>query len=118
MRRTFDYRCPASIDPARVQPGTRLWVPFGRRRLVGILLEYRDRSEVPADKLKPAIDVVDTEPTFDSTLLQFLRWSADYYRHPIGEVLAAARQARCATVQRYAKSTHSGERRRKVTTAA
>ena len=90
LRRTFDYRCPASIDPAGVHPGTRIWVPFGRRRLVGILLEYRERSEIPADKLKPAIGVVDSEPTFDPILLQFLRWSADYYRHPIGEVFSAA----------------------------
>lgn len=90
LRRTFDYLCPASIDPQRIQPGTRLWVPFGRRRIVGVLLEYRERSDVPAAKLKPAIAPVDFEPTFDAPLLHLLRWSADYYRHPIGEVFATA----------------------------
>lgn len=90
LRRTFDYRCPASIDPKVILPGTRIWVPFGRRRIVGVLLEYRERSDVPAAKLKAAIEAVDSEPTFDPALLGLLRWSADYYRHPVGEVFAAA----------------------------
>lgn len=90
LRRTFDYRCPASIDPKRIRPGTRIWVPFGRRRVVGVLLEYRDQSEVSAAKLKPALELIDSEATFDAALLHLLRWSADYYRHPIGEVFAAA----------------------------
>jgi primosomal protein N' (replication factor Y) (superfamily II helicase) len=90
LRRTFDYRCPAAIDPQVVLPGTRILVPFGRRRVVGVLVEYREHSEIPASKLKAAIEAIDSEPTFNAHLLQLLSWSADYYRHPIGEVFAAA----------------------------
>jgi primosomal protein N' (replication factor Y) len=68
----------------------RLWVPFGRRRVVGILVETRARSDLPEAKLKAALGVIDDEPVFDEPLLELLRWSADYYRHAPGEVIAAA----------------------------
>lgn len=88
LRRLFDYRPPSGSES--IQPGDRLWVPFGRRRVIGVVVERRDHSDVPATKLRAAHSVVDREPTFDQPLLELLKWSADYYRHPIGEVIAAA----------------------------
>ncbi|HKU13966.1 MAG TPA: primosomal protein N' [Steroidobacteraceae bacterium] len=88
LRRTFDYRAPAGQPD--LAPGQRVWVPFGRRRVVGVIVGHRDRTDVPAGKLRSVIAPVDAEPTFDPALLQLLLWSADYYRHPVGEVLAAA----------------------------
>jgi primosomal protein N' (replication factor Y) len=90
LRRLFDYRPPANVDPASLRPGMRLWVPFGRRRVVGVVVETRARSELPDAKLKAALGVVDDEPVIDERLLELLKWSADYYRHPPGEVIAAA----------------------------
>ena len=89
LRRTFDYRLPADLE-AQLLPGARVRVPFGRRQVVGIALEHRERTDVPASKVRPLQAVLDREPAFDETLLQLLRWAADYYRHPVGEVLAAA----------------------------
>ncbi len=90
LRRLFDYWPPASTDVADLRPGMRLWVPFGRRRVVGVLVETRARSDLPDTKLKAALGVIDDEPVFDEPLLDLLRWSADYYRHAPGEVIAAA----------------------------
>ena len=90
LRRTFDYRCPTGVAPETVLPGCRVWVPFGRRRVVGLVLEQREHSDVPPGKLKAAYQLIDTEPALDGILLRLLRWSADYYRHPIGEVVSAA----------------------------
>jgi primosomal protein N' (replication factor Y) len=90
LRRLFDYRAPAGLDPAVVQPGQRIWVPFGRRKSVGVVVEVRERSSVPEAKLRRALAPIDAEPVIDSVLLDLLRWSAEYYRHPIGEVIAAA----------------------------
>lgn len=90
LRRLFDYRPPPSVDPARLRPGQRVWVPFGRRKAVGVIVELRDRSELPDARLKSAIALIDEEPVIDATLLALLRWSADYYRHAPGEVIAAA----------------------------
>ena len=91
LRRTFDYRAPA--QQADIAPGQRVWVPFGRRRVVGVVIERRDRTDVPAGKLRSVFAAVDEEPTFDASLQQLLLWSADYYRHPVGEVIAAAMPA-------------------------
>src|SRR5215831_8563158 len=90
LRRTFDYRCPPSLDIDSLRPGLRIRVPFGKRRAVGILLKVKSTTGIPLDKLKSAIEILDDQPIFDRGLLDLLVWSADYYRHPIGEVLAAA----------------------------
>jgi primosomal protein N' (replication factor Y) len=90
LRRLFDYRAPLGATPESLLPGTRLWVPFGRRRVVGVLVEWRSRSELPEAKLRTALGAIDDEPVLDAQLLGLLTWSADYYRHPPGEVIAAA----------------------------
>jgi primosomal protein N' (replication factor Y) len=90
LRRYFDYRVPTDVGPAALQPGQRVWVPFGRRREVGVIVALQDHSSVPEPKLKRAHALIDVEPVLDATLLGLLRWAADYYRHPPGEVIAAA----------------------------
>lgn len=87
LRRVFDYGCP---DDARVAPGMRVRVPFGRRQTIGIVMKVKANSDVPPAKLKSITAILDDEPLFDSVLFDLLTWSSDYYRHPIGEVLAAA----------------------------
>lgn len=90
LRRLFDYRVPEHCDPAALRRGLRVRVPFGRRRLIGVLIEVAPRSNLPPAKVRPALEILDREPVFDEALLGFLQWAADYYHHPIGEVLAVA----------------------------
>jgi primosomal protein N' (replication factor Y) len=90
LRRLFDYRLPAGTEPGRVGVGQRVWVPFGRRKVVGLVVELRERSELPDAKLRSAHAWIDDAPIVDTRLLDLLRWAAEYYRHPIGEVVAAA----------------------------
>ena len=90
LRRLFDYRPPPGVAVEKLQPGQRVWVPFGRRKAVGVILELRERSALPDERLKSALALIDDEPVLDATLLDLLRWSAEYYRHPPGEVVAAA----------------------------
>jgi len=83
----FDYIVPKELSQAALTPGIRVVVPFGGRKLVGILLETSDTSLVPADKLK-ALEATFTEaPVFSTTELTFLKWAAAYYSHPLGEVI-------------------------------
>jgi len=86
LRKTFDYLAGDGVP----RPGARVRVPFGRRQIVGIVVELAADSALPPDKLKPIAAVLDVEPVFDEGLLALLRWAADYYHHPIGEVLFAA----------------------------
>jgi len=85
---SFDYLAPAGATVP--VPGQRIRVPFGRSRRVGIVLELRDRSELPRNKLRQALELLDGEALLPPDLLRLLRFAARYYRHPVGEVFAAA----------------------------
>ena len=89
LRRLFDYVAPLqeTLLPAI---GARVRVPFGRQRRVGVITQHADTSEVPPGKLKPILEVLDAAPVLDAALQGLLLWAAEYYHHPIGEVLASA----------------------------
>jgi primosomal protein N' (replication factor Y) (superfamily II helicase) len=89
LRRLFDYLPPpASESVPDPVPGMRVRVPFGRRRLIGTVVEVAGSSELPVERLKPILEVLDPKPLFDAGALELIRWAADYYHHPVGEVLA------------------------------
>jgi primosomal protein N' (replication factor Y) (superfamily II helicase) len=92
LRRVFDYLPPAQQSAAQKvpPPGVRVLVPFGRQRLIGILVGTASASTLPLSKLKAAHEFLDERPVFDPITFELLRWAADYYHHPIGEVYAAA----------------------------
>lgn len=92
LRQVFDYRPPtsAAIDDPAPAVGSRVWVPFGRRQVVGLVVSHKERSEHPVDRLKRALKPIDPVPTLDAPLLRLLRWAAEYYHHPLGEALATA----------------------------
>jgi primosomal protein N' (replication factor Y) (superfamily II helicase) len=88
LRRLFDYLIARDMQPP--QPGTRVRVPFGRQQLIGVVHSLAEKSELPPEKLKALIEVVDAEPVFDASILSLLEFAANYYHHPIGEVMSAA----------------------------
>jgi len=90
LRQCFDYSIPVNLDPDRLQPGMRVWVPFGRKNLIGIIDEITDNSDIDVSRLKPIADVLDQQPVFDDALLWLCQWASQYYLHPIGEVYSAA----------------------------
>jgi primosomal protein N' (replication factor Y) (superfamily II helicase) len=91
LRRLFDYRvAPPDAIAGAIAPGMRVRVPFGRQRLIGIAVQMAAASELPEERLKPVLERLDATPIFDPATLDLLGWAADYYHHPIGEVLAAA----------------------------
>ncbi len=91
VRHGYDY-LPLP-DEALPVPGVRVRVPFGRQMRLGIVQEIRSQSS-HARELKPIAQVLDESPVLDSQILELLVWAAHYYRHPIGQVLAAALPAR------------------------
>ena len=70
--------------------GTRVSVPLGSTRRPGIVLERLAESDMPADRLRRVLAVLDAEPLWDAVTLALLRWASDYYCHPLGQVLAYA----------------------------
>ena len=90
LRRLFDYRAPAGVPHSALQPGMRLRVPFGRREMVGVLIELVEHSEVPADKLKPALELLDRASPLPAPLFKLCLWTAQYYQHSLGDTLSWA----------------------------
>lgn len=91
LRKTFDYLLPIDFpraDISRIVPGLRVLVPFGKRQCVGIVLGVSDISTCPVQKLKPAAQIIDEAPLLDAHLLALVRFAAQYYHHPIGDVLS------------------------------
>ncbi len=88
LRRTFDYL--RDVDAPAAMAGQRVRVPFGRREKIGFIVSIARQSDVDRAKLKRISSYIDERPTFDATLLALLRWAADYYHHPLGEVIATA----------------------------
>ena len=84
---TYVYSVPENLL-ALVSTGKRVLVPFGRRRVTGYILGVCKKTD--QENLKDVLDILDEEPLFPSSMINFFRWTADYYLHPIGDVIKCA----------------------------
>ena len=86
----FDYLPPADHPLTSADIGRRVVVPFGRRRVAGVVLAVDVASDWPAAQLK-AIEQVDRRaPPVPAEVLALATFAADYYRANLGEVLLPA----------------------------
>jgi primosomal protein N' (replication factor Y) len=86
LRRAFDYLPPEGCHGA-AKPGARVTVPFGKRSVTAVILSIRSESPVAPAKLKAATALLDEQPLYTEKQRALLYWAADYYQHPLGEVL-------------------------------
>jgi primosomal protein N' (replication factor Y) len=116
LRQLFDYLPPENMEQHSLDalaPGCRLEVPFGSRQVCGLLVEIAAESTLDGKRLKAAAAIVDEQPLISPTLLKLCFWASEYYKYPLGEILAAAlptalRQGkahRAATVRHWQLST-------------
>jgi primosomal protein N' (replication factor Y) (superfamily II helicase) len=82
----FTYRLPETMR-RRIQPGCRILVPFGTRKLTGVVVATHSRP--PTAAAREALRLLDEEPALDETLLTLGRWISMYYCAPLGETLRA-----------------------------
>jgi primosomal protein N' (replication factor Y) len=84
---TFTYSLPDGLIGLATH-GMRVLVPFGRRRVTGYVLGFhRPPQQI---EIKSVLDLLDDTTLFPETMVPFFRWIADYYIHPIGEVIKCA----------------------------
>jgi len=82
----YVYAFPEGETP---EPGLRVLVPLGRRRVWGTVLETV--AEPPRGvTVRPIAGVHDPRITLTAELIALCRWIADYYAASLGEVLGAA----------------------------
>jgi primosomal protein N' (replication factor Y) len=80
----FTYALPETLRH-RVAPGCRVIVPFGPRKLTGVVL--RSHDDPPQMEAREALRLIDAQPVLDEELLALGKWIAGYYCAPLGEVL-------------------------------
>ncbi|MFQ5746159.1 MAG: primosomal protein N' [Gemmatimonadota bacterium] len=87
VARSFEYAVRPG-EAAGARPGSRVLVPFGRRRLVGCILERREGKRGP--KVRDVERMLDAEPALPRPVLDLCSWIASYYAAPVGLVVRSA----------------------------
>lgn len=107
LYRLFDYLPPAGMDPVKVRPGTRLLVPFGRRKakLTAFLIAVTEDCDQDISSLKEIEKILDEKPLLRKKDLDLLLWASRYYHYPPGEAVSAAfpvllRKGKAAVIKR------------------
>ncbi len=83
----FEYEVTSH---SHVPLGVRLSVPFGNKNKIALTISSSSTAIESKYKLKKIIQVLDEQALTSEHLIQFLRWVADYYMQPIGEVVFLA----------------------------
>lgn len=90
LSQSYTFSVPAALR-ADVVSGARVVCAFRGRQIMGVVLSVDDGPpDVPLEKLKPILAVVDSVPVVPSELLGFTCELASYYLAPIGEVMRLA----------------------------
>ncbi|AZN35940.1 primosomal protein N' [Iodobacter ciconiae] len=87
LTRLFEYRC---IEASLPKIGARVIVPFGPRRLAGVVLGVASETQFDSSKIRPVVALPNDMPPLPEDVLALGRFCAEYYGHPLGQVLATA----------------------------
>lgn len=89
LQATYTYSVPFEMEKM-IQPGVRVVVSFGQRRLYSALV-YRVHTEKPqVQQVKDILQVIDTTPIVLPSQYKLWEWLAEYYMCSLGEVMKAA----------------------------
>ncbi len=89
LRQCFDYLVDQDLDS--LKKGMRVLVPFGSRKVIGIIINVSEISDkVDSSKLKQIIECIDPSPILPTELFNLILWVSDYYHHPIGDCFQVA----------------------------
>ena len=92
----FDYFVSADTQ---LEIGQRVLVPFGRKQVLGVAMEWVQDSALAADRIKPVAQVLDDVPPLPQELLTLLQFCSDYYHHPLGMTVLSALPTRLRAVE-------------------
>jgi primosomal protein N' (replication factor Y) len=83
LQSTFTYRVPDRLDmPPR---GVRVLVPFGPRRVIGLVTGVATGTPTATADLKDVFEVLDEVPLAPPALLDLAVWMSEHYLAPPGE---------------------------------
>ncbi len=76
LRKEFDYSIPAELA-GQVDVGSRVQVPFGPRKIMGVVTAVAEESGHA--NLKPILKVIGAQTLVTPKVLQLARWIGEYY---------------------------------------
>jgi primosomal protein N' (replication factor Y) len=76
LRREFDYSIPAELA-GQVDVGSRVQVPFGARKILGVVTALAEESGHL--NLKPILKIIGAQTLVTPKVLQLARWIGEYY---------------------------------------
>ena len=76
LRKEFDYSIPASLAD-QVDVGSRVQVPFGPRKILGVVTAVAEESGQV--NLKPILKVIGAQTLVTPKVLKLARWIGEYY---------------------------------------
>ncbi len=88
LKDAFTYKIPSHFN-GMIKKGMRVFVPFGRRRITGYVVDISNHHKTNIS-LKTIEEVLDSEPIISKELLSLTKWIADYYHSSWGEAIKAA----------------------------
>ena len=74
----YSYLIPENLSTS-VKIGCRVTVPFGggNRKRQGLVLGFSDSKDL--EKLKPIIELIDSEPILSDKMLSLVKWVKNHY---------------------------------------
>ncbi|MBK9161297.1 MAG: primosomal protein N' [Nitrosomonadales bacterium] len=81
----FDY----TIEQ-EVAVGQRVVVPFGKRQMVGVVMEIVESTELAPERIRTVTRVLHDSTPLSAEILGLLHFCSDYYRYPLGQAVLAA----------------------------
>ena len=76
LRKEFDYLIPAELA-GQVDVGSRVQVPFGARKILGVVTAVAEESG--RANLKPILKVIGAQTLVTPKVLKLARWIGEYY---------------------------------------
>ncbi len=84
--RPLTYRWELDLEP---RPGLRVAVPLRGREAIGFVVG--EGAVAPEGiKIRRVARALDERPLFPPEMMELFQWLAAYYRHPLGQTIAAA----------------------------
>jgi primosomal protein N' (replication factor Y) len=99
----FDYRAQFAVPV-----GTRVIVPFGRRRMIGIVVSLPIEPGIQDHLIKDLDEVLDDLAPMPPDWVRLASFAAQYYQRPIGEVMLPSLPAGLRKVSAYQGKRSAG----------
>ncbi len=87
LYRYFDYLVSGDEQVTAADIGRRVQVPFGRRTMIGIIVDLPPTSDLPNEQLRPIETVLHDLPRLPDDWLRLTEFCAGYYHAPPGQVM-------------------------------